>query len=192
MSEPEMPAAFDGRNSNGCSTSGRDSAGKDSDGRAFVSDMRERGATSVHARAGAIDADSLTDLARFADKVTVSSFEFDPVTGEPTANTMASDSYRPPPTMARYVKTRDQRCRAPGCDRPAIKNVDLDHAVEWPQGPTATVNLECLCRRHHRMKQSQWRIRLHPNGIAEWTSPTGHTYRTTPGLTETWHDLTDP
>ncbi|WP_431842097.1 HNH endonuclease [Calidifontibacter indicus] len=176
-SEPETPAAFGGRNR---------------DGRDFVSDMRERGATSVHARAGAIDADSLTDLARFADKVTVSSFEFDPVTGEPTANTLASESYRPPPTMARYVRTRDQRCRAPSCDRPAIKNVDLDHAVEWPQGPTATVNLECLCRRHHRMKQTQWRIRLHPNGIVEWTSPTGHTYRTTPGLTETWHDLTDP
>lgn len=134
-SEPETPAAFGGRNR---------------DGRDFVSRMRDRGATSVHARAGAIDADSLADLARFADRVTVSSFEFDPDTGEPTANTMASDSYRPPPTMARYVKTRDQRCRAPGCDRPAIKNVDLDHAVEWPQGPTATVNLECLCRRHHR------------------------------------------
>ena len=198
ISEPKSPAAFGGGKTNGgCSTSGRDSAGRDSagrdsDGRAFVSGMRERGVTSVHARAGAIDADSLTDLARFADKITVSSFEFDPVTGEPTANTMASDSYRPPPTMARYVKTRDQRCRAPGCDRPAIKNVDLDHAVEWPQGPTATVNLECLCRRHHRMKQTQWRIRLHPNGIVEWTSPTGHTYRTTPGLTETWHDLTDP
>ncbi|REF30578.1 HNH endonuclease signature motif containing protein [Calidifontibacter indicus] len=173
-SKPEKPAAFGGRNR---------------DGRDFVSDMRDRGATSVHARAGAIDADSLADLARFADKVTVSSFEFDPVSGEPTANIMGSDSYRPPPTMARYVKTRDQRCRAPGCDRPAIKNVDLDHAVEWPQGPTATVNLECLCRRHHRMKQTQWRIRLHPNGIVEWTSPTGHTYRTTPGLTETWHDL---
>ena len=180
--EPETPAAFGGR------TRGRG----DSDGRAFVSDMRDRGATSVHARAGAIDADSLTGLARFADKVSVNSFEFDPVTGEPTANTMASDSYRPPPTMARYVKTRDQRCRAPGCDRPAIKNVDLDHAVEWPQGPTATVNLECLCRRHHRMKQTQWRIRLHPNGIVEWTSPTGRTYRTTPGLTDAWHDLTDP
>ena len=176
-SEPETPAAFGGRNR---------------DGRDFVSGMRDRGATSVHARAGAIDADSLADLARFADKVTVSSFEFDPVSGEPTANIMGSDSYRPPPTMARYVKTRDQRCRAPGCDRPAIKNIDLDHAVEWPQGPTATVNLECLCRRHHRMKQTQWRIRLHTNGIVEWTSPTGHTYRTTPGLTETWHDLTDP
>ena len=57
-------------------------------------------------------------------------WSFDPVTGEPTANTMGSESYRPPPTMARYVKTRDQRGRAPGGDRPAIKNVDLDHAVE--------------------------------------------------------------
>lgn len=72
-----------------------------------------------------------------------------------------------------------------------MKEVDLDHAVPWPKGPTAGFNLECLCRRHHRMKQSQWRVRLHRNGIVEWTSPTGHTYRTTPGLTDIWRDLAD-
>ncbi|MCP3422470.1 hypothetical protein NCI01_11745, partial [Nocardioides sp. STR3] len=45
-------------------------------------------------------------------------------------------------------------------------------------GPTATWNLACLCRSHHRLKtHSAWRYEMVAPGVFEWTSPHGHGYR---------------
>ncbi len=48
--------------------------------------------------------------------------------------------YRPPPSLARHVKARDQVCAFPGCRQPA-ERCDLDHRKRFPDGPTSADNL---------------------------------------------------
>ncbi|PWJ25182.1 uncharacterized protein DUF222 [Branchiibius hedensis] len=93
----------------------------------------------------------------------------------------ADRSYRPGARLARFVKTRDQHCRFPGCTRPATLS-DIDHVIRYPDGNTAADNLQCLCRHHHRAKhEGGWHVTMTPEGICTWTSPAGHTYETNPG-----------
>lgn len=95
-------------------------------------------------------------------------------------NRLASEGYRPGRALRRLVRSRDRRCRFPGCVVPA-RQCDLDHVVPWPTGPTAASNLMCLCRRHHRIKQrSRWRVRLYPDGVVEWVDPSRRRVRTDP------------
>ncbi len=104
----------------------------------------------------------------------------DPATGArlDPGDDLRSDAYRPGDRLAALVRARDGGCRFPGC-RVAARFCDLDHVRSWPSGPTAASNLVCLCRRHHRVKQSAgWRLRLLPDGVAEWTDPTGEVRRT--------------
>ncbi|KGN31932.1 HNH nuclease [Knoellia sinensis KCTC 19936] len=85
-----------------------------------------------------------------------------------------SESYRVPDGMARLIRLRDGSCRFPGCAVPA-RQCDLDHVRPWPVGPTTPTNLMALCRRHHRIKQRDgWTVKLHPDGHADWTDPTGY------------------
>jgi hypothetical protein len=106
----------------------------------------------------------------------------DPVSGarvDPD-DRLACDGYRPGARLVAMVRARDGRCRFPGCSV-AARFCDLDHVRPWPLGPTATGNLVCLCRRHHRVKQGPgWRVRLQPDGIVQWTDPTGVTRTTHP------------
>jgi Domain of unknown function (DUF222) len=94
--------------------------------------------------------------------------------------------YRPSPSLADFVRCRDLTCRFPGCDKPA-EVCDLDHTVPFPMGPTHASNLKLLCRYHHLLKTfytrcgGGWADRQLPDGTVEWTSPSGHTYTTTPG-----------
>ncbi|EAP99222.1 hypothetical protein JNB_03600 [Janibacter sp. HTCC2649] len=91
-----------------------------------------------------------------------------------------SDKYVVPADMARLVRLRDGRCRFPNCVVPASKT-DQDHVVAWPVGETIPINLMCLCRRHHRVKQRPgWRVRLDPDGVVHWTDPTGRVSATHP------------
>lgn len=97
----------------------------------------------------------------------------------------AESGYRPSAALAAFVRARDITCRFPGCDRPATV-CDIDHAVPFPWGPTHPSNLRCLCRKHHLLKtfwtgRGGWSDSQHPNGVIEWTAPTGHTYTTQPG-----------
>lgn len=96
----------------------------------------------------------------------------------------AEPRYRPSAALAAFIRARDMTCRFPGCDRPAT-HCDIDHAVAYPVGPTHPANLRCLCRKHHLLKTfwtgpQGWRDIQHPDGSIEWTSPSGHTYTTTP------------
>ncbi|GAB3397941.1 hypothetical protein GCM10027515_02660 [Schumannella luteola] len=98
----------------------------------------------------------------------------DPIDGV----TVAVDRYRPSLEQRRHLRARDQHCRFPGCRIAAIR-CELDHTLDHALGgPTALINLAHLCQRHHSMKQfTAWRVRQHPGGVLQWTSPTGRVYR---------------
>lgn len=85
-----------------------------------------------------------------------------------------SKQYRPPASLARYVRARDRTCRFPSC-RAAI--AEIDHIRPWPKGPTAASNLHGLCLRHHHLKhEAGWSVSRLPNGVTRWTAPTGRVH----------------
>jgi len=98
----------------------------------------------------------------------------DPTTGV----TVATDSYRVPSGMRRFLQARDQHCRFPGCRVAAIR-CEVDHTHDHALGGrTELSNLAHLCQRHHSMKQfTAWRVRQLSGGVLEWTSPLGRAYR---------------
>ncbi|MFL0565496.1 DUF222 domain-containing protein [Microbacterium sp. 179-I 1D1 NHS] len=98
---------------------------------------------------------------------------------DPTTRvTVATDSYRVPSGMRRFLQARDQHCRFPGCRVAAIR-CEVDHTHDHALGgKTELSNLAHLCQRHHSMKQfTAWRVRQLKGGVLEWTSPLGRTYR---------------
>ncbi|MWV59030.1 HNH endonuclease signature motif containing protein [Rathayibacter sp. VKM Ac-2754] len=80
----------------------------------------------------------------------------------------------PPPRMRLALQLRDQTCRFPGCTRPA-STAEADHTIEWRNGgATSLENLASLCTAHHHVRHGdRWTYVLHPDGTAEWTTPTG-------------------
>ena len=100
----------------------------------------------------------------------------DPLTGE----AVAADTYRPSAELRRFIETRDQHCRAPGCRRPA-QRCDLDHTREWAKGGTTTAdNLAALCRYHHVIRHHGWDLHQVERGELAWMSPCGIVYRDRP------------
>lgn len=98
----------------------------------------------------------------------------------PSAVDGVDGPYRPPPALQRLVRLRDGHCRFPGCQI-AARSCDLDHVRPWPGGPTSALNLMCLCRRHHRVKQRPgWSVRLGPDGVVHWSDPLGRAIDTHP------------
>jgi hypothetical protein len=100
---------------------------------------------------------------------------------------LTAQGYDIPARIREQVQLRDRTCVFPRCTRPA-RACDVDHVVAYdhdaeaegrPQpGPTATWNLACLCRFHHRLKtHSAWRYETTAPGVFEWTSPHGLRYR---------------
>ncbi|MCV7198571.1 HNH endonuclease signature motif containing protein [Mycobacterium angelicum] len=90
--------------------------------------------------------------------------------------------YTPSKALADFVRCRDLTCRWPGCDQPAT-NCDVDHTIPYAQGgPTHASNLKCYCRIHHLVKTFWgWTEQQLPDATLILTSPTGHTYVSTPG-----------
>jgi hypothetical protein len=101
--------------------------------------------------------------------------------------------YVPSRALADFVRCRDLTCRFPGCDHPATKT-DIDHTIPYDQGgATQASNLKCLCRLHHLVKTFWgWCDRQLADGTVIWTSPSGHTYETTPGSALLFPDLCAP
>jgi hypothetical protein len=103
----------------------------------------------------------------------------DPVTGH--LLDLGTVIYRPSAELRRYLDARDRTCRFPGCTRRA-RACDSDHAVPHDHGgPTASRNLACLCRRHHRMKtHTNWTYQIHPDASITWTDPHGNRHHEPP------------
>lgn len=104
------------------------------------------------------------------------------------------ERYRPSAAQEQFVRMRDMTCTAPGCTHPA-NACDLDHTIPWPTGPTHPANLNAKCRNHHLLKTfyggpGGWHDQQHPDGTLTWTTPTGHTYRNTPGARILFPDKT--
>lgn len=122
---------------------------------------------------GPIDLDTARELAGAATSMV--RVLTDPVTGVRT--TMDRKVYAPPADLRRWIGIRDQRCRFPGCRRPAHL-CDLDHAREWHEGGvTDDTNLITACRIHHTEKTADlWQEELLVNGSVPWTNPWGQTF----------------
>ncbi|MGF2945531.1 HNH endonuclease signature motif containing protein [Mycobacterium sp. Lab-001] len=90
--------------------------------------------------------------------------------------------YVPSMALADFVRCRDLTCRWPGCERPSF-DCELDHTIPYAQGgPTHAANLKCYCKTHHLVKTFLgWTEKQLPDGTLILTSPSGHTYVTTPG-----------
>jgi hypothetical protein len=93
------------------------------------------------------------------------------MTASPVHRDLSTSSYRIPARLRRYVEARDRTCVFPGCSRPAART-DKDHRIPWPLGPTAPGNLQCLCRHHHRAKQTSFTITFDTSGY-HWTTRGG-------------------
>lgn len=104
----------------------------------------------------------------------------DATTGLP----VAVDRYKPTARQRAYLVARDERCRFPGCVRPAHR-CDLDHTHDAALGgATCVCNLAHFCRRHHTIKHhTAWTVRQLGGGVLEWTSPTGRLYEDRPPST---------
>lgn len=86
-------------------------------------------------------------------------------------------TYRPPQALRDHVIARDVTCTALGCAQPA-ETCDIDHAREYPDGPTSDRNTLAGCRHHHRSRHTGgWDLARDDTGTT-WRAPTGHTYRT--------------
>lgn len=78
------------------------------------------------------------------------------------------------------VMGRDGGCRFPGCDMPAAA-CEIDHVRPWPEGPTDTANLQCLCPRHHHLKTMKlWNPEITDLGAVVWSAHDGDTAVTLP------------
>lgn len=96
-----------------------------------------------------------------------------PVTGV----TLHVDTYQRTAAIDRFLRSRDQHCRFPGCRLAAVR-CEVDHTIDHALGgPTDSRNLAHLCQRHHSMKQfTAWRVKQLPGGVLQWTSPLGRDY----------------
>ena len=65
---------------------------------------------------------------------------------------------------------------------------DHDHVIPVPEGPTTAANLNNDCRPEHRAKTHAGHHTSRDGNTTTWTTPTGHTYRTTdqPFPVEQW------
>lgn len=109
---------------------------------------------------------------------------------------VSSTTYRPGAVLTRRLVARDQTCRFPTCDRPAVQS-DLDHTIPFDglYGLTTDDNLGPLCLGHHlgkhapaRDHEGPPRLRQPAPGHFVWTMPTGHVYTVGPPELLEWDD----
>jgi hypothetical protein len=86
-----------------------------------------------------------------------------------------------PAPLFNALVVRDQRCRFPGCDRPAHW-CEGHHVRPWVYGgPTQLLNLALLCSRHHHLLHTPgWHAKLLPDNTLEVTDPQGRIHTSHP------------
>jgi hypothetical protein len=89
--------------------------------------------------------------------------------------------YVVPADLRLVLRVRDEVCRAPGCNKPAV-HCDVDHSRDWALGGTTCVgNISHLCEAHHNLKHhTRVRLRNLGDGRIEWTTKAGRIYVTYP------------
>jgi hypothetical protein len=97
------------------------------------------------------------------------------------ATALSERKYRFRGRLAELIRLRDRTCGFPSCNRTA-ENTDIDHSIPFQRGgPTSQTNGHCLCRRHHRAKQSRhWTVTRGAGGESRWTSDLGTSHTSTP------------
>lgn len=101
--------------------------------------------------------------------------QWERITVNPESGTVLSvDTYRPNIKLRQFLRARDLHCRFPGCHTPTSR-CDVDHTIDAALGgPTTSINLAHLCRRHHTLKHhSKWTVVQQRDGTLIWTSPLG-------------------
>ena len=100
--------------------------------------------------------------------------------GKPVAT--GTTKRRPTTAMQAHIRAAYPTCVVPGCRMPSV-DCDIDHRRPWVQGgATCNHNLGPLCRHHHTIKTlTRWKLDRIDDGAHTWTSPLGHTYRSTRG-----------
>jgi hypothetical protein len=82
------------------------------------------------------------------------------------------------PSTAGHIRTRDRRCRQPGCD---LKIRHNDHIHAFADGGISTTdNGQGLCIRSHTLKHLRGWVVTTQDKATIWRTPTGHTYRSNP------------
>lgn len=88
-----------------------------------------------------------------------------------------------PPALARALRSRDQGCRFPGCDRDRF--VDAHHIEHWARGgETSLNNLIQLCRHHHRLVHEGGYSVARDGGDLVFRTPQGRVLQPVPGSPE--------
>jgi len=129
---------------------------------------------------GALDNWALREMLAQSDEVTLRRLVTDPVTGHLLDR--GRHSYRLPSSLRKFLVTRDQHCRFPGCSRRA-GSAEIDHVWAWNDGGgTDRRNLGALCKRHHLAKTfGRWRIESSDtDGSCRWISPHGRAHEHRP------------
>jgi len=91
------------------------------------------------------------------------------------------------PALGRALRSRDQGCRFPGCDR--HRHVDAHHIHHWAQGgETNLSNLVLLCSHHHRLlHEGGYQVERRSDGRLIFTRPDGRKIAVTPPRTRGGH-----
>ncbi|QMT03864.1 DUF222 domain-containing protein [Gordonia jinghuaiqii] len=92
---------------------------------------------------------------------------------------MESRSRTFPPSLAHFIRLRDQRCRTPYCGAPIA---EIDHArPHRHDGPTSEANADGACVAHNRAKEAGgWKYEVRivgDNRVIEVITPTGARHR---------------
>lgn len=105
----------------------------------------------------------------------------DPLSGEPTAIDVRRRLF--PKRLHRLIVARDRYCRTPWCGAP-IRHADHVHD-HHRDGPTTLLNAQGLCEQCNHVKQAPgWDAKATTDETGRHlvltTTPTGHTYASTP------------
>jgi hypothetical protein len=87
-----------------------------------------------------------------------------------------------PEKLRRFVLARDGVCRAPGCTTKAVSRLQMDHAHEFPAGPSSAANCGAVCATCHQLKTTGFTdiTDSHANGSCTWITAWGQSIHVPP------------